>query len=67
MPQTQLANLGPGGQASCQHLSASWNQNANSLTCPLLLLLGMLDQLWQHSHPKYAPRTDVANHSTVSH
>lgn len=27
MPQTQLANLGPRGQASCQHLSASWNQN----------------------------------------
>lgn len=31
------------------------------------LLLGMLDQVWQHSHPEYAPRPDVANHSTVSH
>lgn len=26
------------------------------LTCPLLPTTGHADQLWQHSHPKYAPQ-----------
>lgn len=44
MPQTQLANLGPGAKHLVS-ISLHPGIRMQTLTCPLPLLLGMLDQL----------------------